>query len=187
MRENRFYLVTQTFIDLIKDLGGKYEDNKQRPIYCCIKDKYIDGLYWAIPTSDISHRTPEQLTKFTNYMRLSKNDIRSAYYHIGHTNKQALYRISNCFPITQKYIDREYISKGKPLELKDKDEIESIKKKLFRILSYEGRFPNRLEQHITVTKNHLQSELEAEHQLNQLPILPNQLPQTPDLSGPSFT
>lgn len=51
MKENGFYLIKQDYIDLIKNLGGKYSDNKQRPIFCCIKDKYIDNLYWAIPTS----------------------------------------------------------------------------------------------------------------------------------------
>lgn len=173
MNENGFYLIKQEYIDLIKSIGGKYSDNKQRPIFCCIKDKYIDNLYWAIPTSDISHRTQQQIDKYSKYINLPKSDIRSAYYHIGHTNKPALYKINNCFPITDKYIDREYISKGKPLCLKNKQEIETIQKKLLRILSYEGRFPNRLEQHITDIKNYLTSELQPN--LNQA-ILPSQLP-----------
>lgn len=181
MNENGFYLIKQDYIDLIKNLGGKYSDNKQRPIFCCIKDKYIDNLYWAIPTSDISHRTQQQIDKYRKYINLPKSDIRSAYYHIGHTNKPALYKISNCFPISDKYIDREYISKGKPLYLKNKQEIETIQKKLLRILSYEGRFPNRLEQHITDIKNYLSNELQPN--LNQT-ILPSQLP---DSGGLGFT
>lgn len=181
MNENGFYLMKQDYIDLIKNLGGKYSDNKQRPIFCCIKDKYIDNLYWAIPTSDISHRTQPQIDKYRKYINLPKSDIRSAYYHIGHTNKPALYKISNCFPITDKYIDREYISKGKPLYLKNKQEIETIQKKLLRILSYEGRFPNKLEQHITYIKNHLINELQPN--LSQA-ILPSQLL---DAGGLGFT
>ncbi|MEQ2416581.1 hypothetical protein AAAY30_05785 [Ruminococcoides bili] len=81
MKENSFYLIDNTYIKLINNLGGKYGDSKQRPIYCCINDKNINGLFWAIPTSDISHRTQNQIAKYNNYIQLPKNDIRSAYYH----------------------------------------------------------------------------------------------------------
>ena len=172
MNENSFYLIKSDYIDLIKSLGGRYSDNKQRPIYCCIKDQYNENLYQAIPTSDISHRSKEQTDKFSKYTQLPKNDIRSAYYHIGYTNKPALYKISNCFPITDKYIDRAYTSKGKPLCLKNKHQIEIIHKKLLRILSYEGRFPNKLEQHITDIKNYLINEMQSQLSQN---ILPSQI------------
>lgn len=72
------------------------------------------------------------------------------------------------------------MSKGKPLCLKNKEEIEAIQKKLLRILSYEGRFPNRLEQHITDIKNHLINELQP--QLNQA-ILPSQIPPTQEFNS----
>lgn len=163
MKENGFYLIKQGYVELVNNvIGGKYNDTKQRPVYCCIKDKHIDGLYWAIPTSDISHRSEQQISKYDNYSKLPKKDIRSAYYHVGHTNKPALFKISNCFPVSEKYIDREYISKGIPLMLKNKKEIFDIQQKLLRILSYEGRFPNKLEQHITDIKNYLINELQSE-------------------------
>ncbi len=41
---------------------------------------------------------------------------------------------------------------------------------VLRILSYEGRFPNRLEQHITDIKNYLINELQLQNIL-----LPNQI------------
>jgi len=110
--ENGFYKVKQEFIDLIREIGGTYKDVKERPIFCCFEDKYIKELYWAIPTSDLSHRLPEQIVKINAWIKLPGEDIRSSYYHIGHTNKPALYRISNCFPITNKYIEGIYISQG---------------------------------------------------------------------------
>lgn len=94
------------------------------------------------------------------------------------TNKPALYRISNCFPITDKYIAKAYISQGNPLCLKNKQEIETIHKKLLRILSYEGRFPNRLEQHITDIKNYLINELQLQNIL-----LPNQIQSPQNLNN----
>ncbi len=137
MVESGFYLIKNDFINLIKKIGGRYLDNKERPIYCCIKDKFIDNLYWAIPTSELSHRSKAQIDKYNKYISLPKNDIRSAYYHIGYTNKPALYKISNCFPITDKYIEREYISKGKHLVLLNAKQQKVIRNKLMRILSYE--------------------------------------------------
>ena len=160
MDENGFYIIKDEFIDIINNkIGGKYNDKKQRPIYCCIKDKNIIGLYWAIPTSDLSHRSKKQIEKYKKYENLPKKDIRSCYYHVGYTNKPAIYKVSNSFPVTDEYIERVYESKGKPLVLKNKTEINLLRKKLLRILSYENLFPNRLEQHITDIKNYLKEKL----------------------------
>jgi len=159
MIENGFYKVRQEFINLIRQLGGTYKDAKERPIFCCFEDKYIKGLYWAIPTSDLSHRTPEQIAKIKSWCELSDKDIRSVFYHIGHTNRQALYRISNCFPIISKYIEGDYISQGEHLVLANKKEINTIRKKLSRILFDESKHPNKYEQHITSIKAHLLKEI----------------------------
>jgi hypothetical protein len=63
MTENGFYKIKPEFVDLINRIGGKYLDKKSRPVFCCIKDKDIESLYWAIPTSDYSHRSPKQMIK----------------------------------------------------------------------------------------------------------------------------
>ncbi len=139
MIENGFYKITQEYFELIKELGGTYQDSKGRPIFCCVEDKYIKDLYWAIPTSDLSHRTPKQIKKIKEWCSLDKKDIRWAYYYIGHTNRPALYRISNCFPIIDKYIESEYNSKNSHLILKTKKDIEIIRKKLSRILLTEKK------------------------------------------------
>jgi len=162
MVENGFYKVKQDFIDIIKKLGGIYKDAKERPIFCCFEDKYIKGLFWMIPTSNLSHRSPELIAKINNWVNLPSNDIRSNYYHIGHTNKPAVYRISNCFPITEKYIEGIYVSQGKHLILRDKKEIEIIRRKLSRILFDESKHPNKYEQHITSIKNYLLEEIAKE-------------------------
>ena len=118
MLENGFYKIKQEYIDLIHELGGVYKDAKARPIFCCFEDKYIKGLYWGIPTSDISHRTPEQVEKIKEYCSLDeKADIRWAYYYIGKTNRPALYRISSAFPVIKEYIEEAYISQNQHLIL----------------------------------------------------------------------
>lgn len=159
MIENGFYKVKQDYIDLIRTLGGTYKDAKERPVFCCFEDQRIVGLYWAIPTSDLSHRTPDQIANYQKYCSLSEKDIRSAYYFIGHTNKPALYRISCCFPIIDKYIDGPYFSNGSQLMLKSTKDIQIIRAKLSRILFDEDRHPDKYEQHKTTIKNYLSNEL----------------------------
>lgn len=160
MVENGFYKIKSDFVEIINHLGGRYADQKERPVFCCIEDKYVKSLFWAIPTSDISHRSPAQISKIESWCK--ESGIRSAYYHIGYTNRPAIYRISSCFPITDKYIDGEYISQGIHLVLKNKNEIAVIRQKLNRILFDESIHPNKYEQHITDILNYLVREISAD-------------------------
>jgi hypothetical protein len=158
---NGFYKIKQEYYDLISNLGGVYNDNKTRPIFCCIEDNKVPGLFWAIPTSDYSHRTQEQKLKYEKFDSLTEKDIRYAWYFVGHTNIQAVFRISSCLPITDKYVECPYESKGFHLILKDKNDILTIRKKLGIILITEKMHPNKFEQHITDIKNFLISELQS--------------------------
>jgi hypothetical protein len=163
MIENGFYILKQEYIDLIHRLGGTYADNKKRPVFCCLQDKFVKGLYWAIPTSDWEHRTLEQRERYQRYCSL--DDFRSAYYFIGHTNRKAIYKISSCLPITDKYIENVYFSNGRQLVLETENDIKIIQKKLGMILGDEKRRPNHYEQHITDIQNYLISELSSNQQL----------------------
>jgi len=160
MKPTGFYKLSNEYIGLVRQLGGKYKDNKERPVYCCIQDRNNPYIYWAVPTSDMSHRTHEQLDRIKDYCALSDRDIRSCYYHLGHTNRPAIFRISNVLPVTEKYIDGEYISQGIHLVLRDKKLIADIERKLSRILFDEGRHPDKYEQHITSACSYLANELE---------------------------
>ncbi|MCL2287388.1 MAG: hypothetical protein FWC32_13625 [Firmicutes bacterium] len=149
MKPTGFYKLSIKYISLIKELGGRYEDNKDRPVYCCIQDKDHPDIYWAIPTSSIESRSSKQLDRIKQFCSLHDRDIRSCYYHIGHTNRPAIYKISNVLPVTSEFIDGEYISHGKHLVLRDKQLIAELTRKLSRILFDEGRHPNKYEQRIT--------------------------------------
>jgi len=149
MTPTGFYKISPSYIDLIKQLGGKYRDSKERPVYCCIQDRYRPDIYWAVPTSDISHRTKERLDRIKWYCSLPDRDLRSCFYHIGHTNRPAIFKISNVLPVTEKYVEGEYTSQGVHLILRNAKLIAEIERKLARILFDEGRHPDRYEQHIT--------------------------------------
>ena len=159
MKESGFYKITQDYIDLIEKLNGVYKDRKERPIYCCMQDIDNPQIYWAIPTSDITHKSSKTSDKIKIFCSLPQRDIRSCYYHIGTTNRPAIYKISNVLPLTVKYIDGEYTSQGKHLVLKDKNQIAEISRKLSRVLFDEQIHPNKYEQRITDIKNYLIEEL----------------------------
>lgn len=62
MVENGLYIIKRELLEIIVNLGGDCDivNGNRRPVFCCLKDTKIDGLYWAIPTSDLSHRKGEQ-------------------------------------------------------------------------------------------------------------------------------
>lgn len=188
MIENGFYILDTSYSDLVKQFNGEFDDPKSRPIYCCIEDRNISGLYWLIPTSDLSHRTPEQIQKFKDLAQVS--DIRQAYYYIRHTTKPAIFKISKVLPVTDKYISHEYNMQGNHLIMQDQKQIEEIRKRLQRILSYEALHPNKLEQKITSVKTFLCEELKQEQELSkeqsqQEQKQPKDQPQS-EISQPSY-
>lgn len=157
MKQGFFYIIKDEFFERFSELGSKFKHNKKasRPTFCCLEDKIHKGLFWAIPTGTIENKN---LDRIKQYINQDEKDIRSCYYHIGYTNRKALFFISSAFPITDKYIQREYTTNGIPLELKKEKELQTIKKKLLKILTYENRFPNKLEPKISMIKEILLEE-----------------------------
>lgn len=164
MKEHGLYIIKKEFFDLMEEVRGEYDEESclKRPTYCCIKDNRIKGLYWAIPTSDLEHRNEEQKEKYNAYTALPKKDQRNWYYHIAKTTKKALYKISSCVPITDKYIDHEYTTQNVHVIMKKEDDIKEIERKLKRILAIEFRNNNKFPQRITDIRNRLIEELDKE-------------------------
>lgn len=161
MIENGLYVVKRDILSIITSLGGDCDvaSGDKRPVFCCVKDNKIDGLYWAIPTSDISHRDASQIEYYEMCMQCDERDLRSCYYHIVHGNRTALYKISSCYPITDKYIDHEYTVNKKHVVIQRREDIAEINRKFRKILSMENRRPNYFKQHITDVKKYLIQEL----------------------------
>lgn len=157
MKEHGLYIIKKSFLILITEMGGvcDMEKDNHRPVYCCIKDSKYEGLYWAIPTSDLSHRTEAQIEKYNKFIALPDNDLRSCYYHIGKTTKKALFKVSSCFPITEEYVDHEFVSQGVHVIIRRAETVTELERKLRKILAFESRRPNYFPQHITDIKNKL--------------------------------
>lgn len=128
MIENGLYVIKRELLEVINELGGYCDivNGNKRSVFCCLKDTKIDGLYWAIPTSDLSHRKDGQREYYQTCLACPDKDLRSCYYHIAKTTKDALYKISSCYPITEKYIDHPFISNNVHVVMKRQDDINEI-------------------------------------------------------------
>ena len=162
MKEHGMYFGKKEFYQIIRNLGGTWNDSKERPILCLIKSLEHDNLYWAIPVGNYEHRDEKAKSRIQKYMNYDKKDIRSCFYHIRNTNKKSIFFISDVVPFTDKYIDREYLNKTKKIHIiKNKTLLSELEYKLKRILAFEKTKPNYFRQHITDTKNYLISELKT--------------------------
>ena len=160
MIEHGMYFGKSEFYQTIRDNGGSWNDSKERPIICLIKSTECDNLYWAIPVGNYEHRNEQAKERIQKFIQCNKKDIRSCFYHIGNTNEKSIFFISDVVPITDKYIDREYLNQSKKIHIvKNKVLLADLEYKLRRILTYERNNPNFFRQHISDIKNYLVNEL----------------------------
>lgn len=160
MIEHGMYFGKSEFYQTIRDNGGSWNDLKERPIICLIKSTECDNLYWAIPVGNYEHRNEQAKERIQKFIQYNKKDIRSCFYHIGNTNEKSIFFISDVVPITDKYIDREYLNQSKKIHIvKNKVLLADLEYKLRRILTYERNNPNFFRQHISDIKNYLVNEL----------------------------
>ena len=164
MVENGLYVIKREFLEIINYLGGDCDMNcgDKRPVFCCLKDRKVEGLYRAIPTSDLSHRNDGQKEYYEFCLERPDKDLRSCYYHIAKTTKSALYKISSCYPITEKYIDHPFIANKVHVVMQKQNDISEIRRKFKRILSMEFKKPNYFPQHISDIREYLIKELNCE-------------------------
>lgn len=160
MEEHAIYFGKSEFYSIIKDLGGTWNDTKERPVVCLIKLSENDKIYWAIPMGNWEHRNDAAKARIQKYLDYKESDIRSCYYHVGRTDEKSIFFITDVVPITEKYIERPYKSKytGETYVIKNKKLIDELIRKTKRILSWENSKPNFYRQHITDIKNYLLKE-----------------------------
>ena len=160
MEQKAMYFAKNEIYEKIRNSGGQWNDSKERPIVCLIESKEIKGLYWAIPVGMYNHRDGQAIDRINTYLNYPENDLRSCYYHIGKTTTKSIFFISDVIPITEDYIERDYLGYDKKLFIiKNKKLLKELERKLFRILAFENNKKNYFRQHITDIKQELVSEL----------------------------
>lgn len=162
MIEHALYFGKKEFYDIIRNVGGVWNDSKERPLVCLLKLSESDNVYWAIPMGNLEHRDEKAKRRIEKFLSYTNKDIRSCFYHIGRTDVHSIFFISDAVPITDRYIERDYIGKytGQQYVIKNKNLIFELERKLKRILSWENSRPNYFRQHITDIKNYLLKELD---------------------------
>jgi hypothetical protein len=159
MEIHKIYFAKNELYDVIRKNGGQWNDSKERPLVCLMKIREDDEIYWAIPMGNWNHRNEQAKKRILNFINRDKSDIGSCYYHIGNTTTKSIFFISDVIPITEKYIEREYLGyDDKVYEIKNKKLLSELKRKLNRILYYEESNPNFFRQHITSVKEYLMEE-----------------------------
>ena len=159
MIQNGMYYITEEYKELVRSLGGEWNDSKKRPVVCLIPSTENPDLYWAIPVGKVNHRDQSAMSRIYRYM--AHNDIRGCYYHVGRTTNRSIFFISDAVPITDKYILEEHNgSDAKHFIIKNPKLILELNIKLKRILAWENGKPNFFRQRITDIKKYLIEELE---------------------------
>ena len=129
--EGYFYFVKDTFFNIIDDLElmKNKEKGTKRPCYYCFKTKENNKIIWFIPVS----------TKIDKYQKIYNNKIQKqiklgkkpsidtiVFGYVANTYSAFL--IQNMFPVTEKYIENQYIKNKVEITVSNKLKNEIIYK-----------------------------------------------------------
>ncbi len=138
MKKAGFYIIKDSFFNKVNDpfLKGNKEGN--RPHYYCFEDKKTH-LFWMIPMSS-------RIEKYKNIIK--KREALGRPCDILHIAKldhgrESVFLIQDMFPITEEYIDREYMIHGNHLILTSEhivNEVEQKAKKVLELLKHGVKF-----------------------------------------------
>lgn len=138
VRENCLYFVKNDFFDLVNDdYLMRNKDTTSRPHYFPLVDNKT-GLLWLIPCSS---RIDKYEALIEKKKRENKRHNHIQIVTISGKKQALLYQ--DMFPILPEYIDKPYVSKNGPYELKDVKKIEEINKnakKIIKLLKLGIRF-----------------------------------------------
>ena len=155
IEEGYFYFVKDCFFDIVDDLElmKNKENGIKRPCYYCFKNSENSKIIWFIPVS----------TKIDKYKKIFDNKIKKQI-KLGRkpsvdtivfgyvANIYSTFLIQNMFPVTEEYIESQYIKNKIPIRLSNKlqNEIISKAKKVLKL--YEHGMKNILFPNIEILK-----------------------------------
>jgi len=127
--KNAVYIIKDSFFNDFPDPYLKGNKDGNRPHYYCYKDDK-SGLFWVIPMS----LQVEKVRKIMEKKAAAKQPCDSLHI-LKIANKESAFIISDIFPITEEYIDRDYTINNIPLALKNDNDIRIIDKKAKKVLA----------------------------------------------------
>lgn len=167
MNEYSMYFLKNEFYNIIRNIGGEWNDSKERPVICLLKIDDTD-IYYAIPVGNWNHRNQQAQQRILSYINSNPKSLRSNFYHVGNTTVKSIFFVSDVVPVTSNYIERDYLGyNNKIYTVMNTNLRNELVRKLKRILRQENLHPNYFRQHITDIKNYLQNEIQLKDKMLQ--------------------
>ena len=130
MVKNGFYVLKDSFFEVMNDPYLKNNKDGNRPFYYCIKDDASDkDIYWMIPLSSRIDKYAAIIQKKLD----AHKPCDGLYICKLPSGKTSAFLIQDLFPITEEYVEREYTLAGAHLVLPYEADIAEIEKKSIKV------------------------------------------------------
>ena len=129
MKKTGFYIIKDKFFEDICDPYLKQNKSGNRPHYYCFEDAGR-GIYWMIPLSS-------RIDKYKKIMEKKEKAGKSCdIIHIAELDngRESAFLIQDIFPVTEKYIEREYTISGNHLMLTSEHTVKEIEQKAKKVI-----------------------------------------------------
>ena len=129
MKKTGFYIIKDNFFTDMPDPYLKGNKAGNRPHYYCFQDSNRD-IYWMIPLSSQIQKYREIIKK----KELKYKRCDTLYIAKLDDGKESVFLIQDMFPITEKYIEREYTIAGNHLMVTSEHVARTIEQKAKKVL-----------------------------------------------------
>ncbi len=129
MKKNGFYIIKDTFFEDMADPYLKGNKAGNRPHFYCFEDAKT-GIYWMIPLSS-------QIDKYKQIMKKKEKAGKPCdIIHIVRLDdsRESAFLIQDMFPISERYIDREYTIAGNHLMLTSEHVVKEVEQKARKVM-----------------------------------------------------
>ena len=126
-----FYFIKDSFFDVIDDpkLMKNKENGNKRPCYYCFKSKEYSNIIWFIPVSTkIDKYQNIYEKKLKKQIKLGKTPSIDTIVFGNVANTYSVFLIQNMFPVTEEYVESQYIKNKVAIKLSNKLQTEIIGK-----------------------------------------------------------
>ncbi len=126
-----FYFIKDTFFDIIEDqeLMKNKENGNKRPCYYCFKSKEYNNIIWFIPISTKIDKYQKIYDyKIQKQIKLRKKPSIDTIVFGNVANTYSAFLIQNMFPVTEQYVESQYIKNKVPIRLSNKLQTEIVDK-----------------------------------------------------------
>lgn len=131
IEEGYFYFIKDKFFEIINDseLMQNKENGTKRPCYYCFRSKTSDKIIWFIPISTKVDKYKKIYNKKIQMQkRLGKNQSIDTLVFGYVSNTYSTFLIQNMFPVTENFVESQYIKNSVKIRISNSLQKEIIYK-----------------------------------------------------------